>query len=75
MSDQQFADLCAEQPDLFFEMTAAGDLIVMPPRLSSQSFWHLCPDFVIDFALKRTVYRRCEPRGASGWKMAHKPLG
>jgi Uma2 family endonuclease len=34
MSDQEFASLCAEHPDLFFEMTAEGELIVMPPTYS-----------------------------------------
>ncbi|HEY3742632.1 MAG TPA: Uma2 family endonuclease [Bryobacteraceae bacterium] len=31
MTDQEFAAFCAEHPDLFFEMTAEGELIVMPP--------------------------------------------
>lgn len=35
MSDEQFADFCAEHPDLFFEMTAAGEIIVMPPNHST----------------------------------------
>src|SRR5580698_406464 len=107
MTDEEFAGLCAEHPDLFFEMTAEGELIVMPPTYSltgargfgisgqlyvwavrdgrgigcdsstgfrlpngarrspdaswtlksrvqqlgagkSKSFWHLCPDFVIE---------------------------
>jgi Uma2 family endonuclease len=30
MTDEEFAELCAEHPDLFFEMTAEGELIVMP---------------------------------------------
>jgi Uma2 family endonuclease len=34
MTDQQFADFCAEHPDLFFETTAAGEIIVMPPNFS-----------------------------------------
>jgi Uma2 family endonuclease len=34
MTDQQFADFCAEHPDLFFEMTADGEIIVMPPNFS-----------------------------------------
>ena len=34
MSDEEFAGLCAEHPDLFFEMTAEGELIVMPPAYS-----------------------------------------
>jgi Uma2 family endonuclease len=31
MSDDEFAAFCAEHPDLSFEMTAEGELIVMPP--------------------------------------------
>jgi Uma2 family endonuclease len=31
MDDDQFAAFCAEHPDLFFETTAEGELIVMPP--------------------------------------------
>jgi len=34
MTDQEFGDFCAEHPDLFFEMTAEGEIIVMPPSLS-----------------------------------------
>jgi Uma2 family endonuclease len=30
MTDEEFAELCAEHPDLFFEMTAEGELVVMP---------------------------------------------
>jgi Uma2 family endonuclease len=35
MTDQQFADFCAEHPDLFFETTAEGEIIVMPPNYST----------------------------------------
>jgi Uma2 family endonuclease len=31
MTDQPFADFCTEHPDLFFEMTAEGEIVVMPP--------------------------------------------
>lgn len=31
MTDDKFVEFCAEHPDLFFEMTAAGEIIVMPP--------------------------------------------
>ena len=31
MTDEEFAEFCGEHPDLFFEMTADGELIVMPP--------------------------------------------
>ena len=34
MTDEQFAEFCSEHPDLFFEMTAEGELIVMPPTFS-----------------------------------------
>ena len=34
MTDEEFAAFCAEHPDLFFEMTAEGELIVMPPGYS-----------------------------------------
>ena len=41
MTDEEFAAFCAEHPDLFFEMTAEGELIVMPPthsRTGAQNF-------------------------------------
>jgi len=34
MNDEEFAEFCSEHPDLFFEMTAEGELIVMPPNFS-----------------------------------------
>ena len=34
MTDEEFAAFCSEHPDLFFEVTAEGDLIVMPPTHS-----------------------------------------
>lgn len=34
MTDDEFAGFCAEHPDLFFEMTAEGEIIVMPPTYS-----------------------------------------
>jgi Uma2 family endonuclease len=34
MTDDEFAAFCAEHPDLFFEMTAEGEIIVMPPTYS-----------------------------------------
>ena len=34
MSDEEFAEFCSEHPDLFFEMTAEGDIIVMAPAYS-----------------------------------------
>jgi hypothetical protein len=34
MTDEQFAEFCAEHPDLFIEMSAEGELIIMPPNFS-----------------------------------------
>jgi Uma2 family endonuclease len=34
MTDEEFAEFCSEHPDLFFEMSAEGELIVMPPPYS-----------------------------------------
>ena len=34
MSDEEFAEFCSEHPDLFFEMSADGELIVMAPTCS-----------------------------------------
>lgn len=31
MSDEQFAEFCAQYPDLFIEMTAEGEILIMPP--------------------------------------------
>lgn len=38
MTDQQFGDFCAEHPDLFFEMTAVGELLVMALSFSLTGF-------------------------------------
>ena len=35
MSDEEFAEFCSEHSDLFFEMSADGELIVMAPTYSS----------------------------------------
>ncbi len=32
MTDEAFAELCAEHPDLFFELCADGELLIMPPN-------------------------------------------
>jgi len=37
MTDQEFAAFCGEHPDLFFEMTAQGEIIVTPPAFSLTS--------------------------------------
>lgn len=38
MTDEEFAELCAEHSELSFEMSAEGDLIVMPPTFSMTGF-------------------------------------
>lgn len=40
MTDEQFAHFCAEHPDLFFEMSAEGELIVMPPNYTLTAARH-----------------------------------
>jgi Uma2 family endonuclease len=44
MTDEEFAELCAElcaeHPDLLFEMSAEGDLIVQPPNYSLTGMRH-----------------------------------
>ena len=37
MTDEEFAALCAEHPDLSFEMTAEGELIIMAATFSIPS--------------------------------------
>jgi Uma2 family endonuclease len=34
MTDEEFAAFCAEHPDYFIEMTADGELLIMPPNFS-----------------------------------------
>ena len=38
MTDQEFAELCSEHPDLLFEMTAEGEIIVMAPNFTLTGF-------------------------------------
>ena len=40
MTDEQFAQFSAEHPDLFFEMSAEGELIVMPPNYTLTAARH-----------------------------------
>lgn len=37
MSDEEFAEFCAQYPDYFIEMTAAGKILIMPPNYSLTS--------------------------------------
>lgn len=34
MSDEEFAEFCAQYPDYFIEMTAEGKILIMPPNYS-----------------------------------------
>jgi len=49
LTDDQFAELCASNPDLRFEYTCTGDLIIMPPTSSDTGERNasLTADFVI----------------------------
>jgi len=40
MTDEQFAEFCSQHPDLFFEMSAEGELIVMPPNYTLTAYRH-----------------------------------
>jgi Uma2 family endonuclease len=40
MTDEEFAKFCSEHPDLFFEMSAEGELIVMPPNYTLTAYRH-----------------------------------
>lgn len=40
MTDEEFAEYCSEHPDLFFEMSAEGELIVMPPNYTLTGYRH-----------------------------------
>jgi Uma2 family endonuclease len=40
MPDEEFAELCSEHPDLYFEMSAEGELIIMPPNYTLTSGRH-----------------------------------
>jgi Uma2 family endonuclease len=37
MTDEEFSAFCAEHPDLHIEMSAEGELIIMPPTYSDTS--------------------------------------
>lgn len=42
MTDEEFSAFCAEHPDLNFEMTAEGEIIVMPPTYSDAGAGNSC---------------------------------
>jgi Uma2 family endonuclease len=40
MTDEEFAEFCSEHPDLLFEMSAEGELFVMPPNYTLTGLRH-----------------------------------
>jgi len=59
MTDQQFADFCAEHPDLWFETTAAGEILVMPPNFSKTGARNL------EICLQLGMWARQDSRGVA----------
>lgn len=57
MTDQQFADFCAEHPDLLFETNAKGEIIVMPPNFSTTGARNL------EIAMQLGIWARKDGRG------------
>lgn len=57
MTDQEFAALCAEHPDLQFETTAEGELIVMAPTFTDTS------NFNFNVAVKLGIWAEKDARG------------
>ncbi len=59
MTDSQFAAFCAEHPDLFFETTAEGEIIVMPPNYSTTGARNL------EIAVQLGTWTRADGRGVA----------
>ncbi len=59
MTDQQFADFCADHPDLSFETTATGEIIVMPPSFSKTGARNL------DLCMQLGIWARQDGRGVA----------
>jgi Uma2 family endonuclease len=57
MTDRQFADFCAEHPDLHFETTSTGEIIVMPPNFSKTGARNL------EICLQLGMWARADARG------------
>ena len=62
MTDEQFAQFSAEHPDLFFELSAEGDLIVMPPNYTLTAARHRAILTQLDRGAIEQG-RRCHRRG------------
>jgi len=59
MSDEEFAEFCSEHPDLFFEMSADGELIVMAPTYSFTGVRNL------DMGAQLAVWAKLDGRGCA----------
>src|SRR6266567_971155 len=57
MTDEEFAAFCAEHSDLSFEMTASGDLIVMPPTYTETGIRNL------EIGAQLQIWTRSDGRG------------
>ena len=70
MTDEEFARMCGEHSDLSFELTADGELIVMPPNYSitgneiSALVCSCCSGPMLMGAASPAI-----PQPASGWRM------
>ena len=40
MTDEEFVEFCSKHPDLFFEMSGEGELIVLPPNYDQTGIRH-----------------------------------
>jgi Uma2 family endonuclease len=57
MTDEQFAEFCAGHPDYFIEMTAEGEIIVMPPNYTITGFRNQ------EIAMQLGIWARMDGRG------------
>jgi Uma2 family endonuclease len=60
MTDQQFADFCAEHPDLCFETNARGEIIVTPPGFSITGVRNC------EISMQLAIWARKDARGFAG---------
>jgi len=64
MSDEEFAEFCALYPDHFIEMTAAVEIVIMPPNLSFTAAQNI--EILGQLREWATVDRRGIPTDSSG---------
>ena len=60
MTDDEFAAFCTEHSDLSFEMTASGELIVMPPTYTETGIRN------IEISTQLQIWTRSDGRGRGG---------